>query len=216
MNYSRYTKIIKDAQCFGSVLPCPRCGIDRMRTNLFHNAYSRNADIYICPACGMEEALEAKGVVKNKKQLKDWFIIRDLFNVVDTTTNKSGEYELIIKQTLIIYILSKAINDGISHWCYKVEPADGDLRGKTLSEQLTLDGSLKMYVVSEIEDEPEYYILTLTGLLRGIQHAINKGYTRNKYGDLCFLDNKIFADNICSSTADLIVQYALFDNTIYG
>lgn len=37
--------------------PCPRCGNDSMNEKLTRNALSRRADIYICDACGMEEAL---------------------------------------------------------------------------------------------------------------------------------------------------------------
>ena len=36
---------------------CPRCGKDDMSVITEHNALSRRADIYICEACGMDEAL---------------------------------------------------------------------------------------------------------------------------------------------------------------
>lgn len=39
-------------------MPCPRCGRWNMRTELCANAFSRRADIYICPECGNAEALE--------------------------------------------------------------------------------------------------------------------------------------------------------------
>lgn len=35
---------------------CPRCGRETMKKPLSHNALSRLADIYICDACGMDEA----------------------------------------------------------------------------------------------------------------------------------------------------------------
>ena len=38
-------------------LPCPRCGLDKMDAHPVHNALSRHADIQICDACGVEEAL---------------------------------------------------------------------------------------------------------------------------------------------------------------
>ena len=37
--------------------PCPRCGHDRMDAKPIRNALSRYADVYICDACGMDEAL---------------------------------------------------------------------------------------------------------------------------------------------------------------
>lgn len=38
-------------------LPCPRCGHDRMLQKPVQNALSRRAKVYICPECGMDEAL---------------------------------------------------------------------------------------------------------------------------------------------------------------
>lgn len=38
-------------------LPCPRCGQDRMLPKPVQNALSRRAKVYICPECGMAEAL---------------------------------------------------------------------------------------------------------------------------------------------------------------
>lgn len=34
-----------------SKMCCPRCGKDEMQENLYHNAYSRHAECYICSAC---------------------------------------------------------------------------------------------------------------------------------------------------------------------
>lgn len=38
-------------------LPCPRCGRHAMDCHPTRNALSRRATVYICDACGMEEAL---------------------------------------------------------------------------------------------------------------------------------------------------------------
>lgn len=38
-------------------LPCPRCGHDRMEKRMVCNALSRRAKVYICPDCGMDEAI---------------------------------------------------------------------------------------------------------------------------------------------------------------
>lgn len=40
-------------------LPCPCCGRDTMRPELYTNALSRQADIMICSECGQSEALLA-------------------------------------------------------------------------------------------------------------------------------------------------------------
>lgn len=38
-------------------LLCPRCGRNTMDTNLYRNALSRRADVYICSECGTAEAM---------------------------------------------------------------------------------------------------------------------------------------------------------------
>lgn len=42
-------------------LICPRCGRMSMDKVLLHNALSRVADVYVCPDCGMDEALRDFG-----------------------------------------------------------------------------------------------------------------------------------------------------------
>ena len=41
----------------GEQMPCPMCGQDTMKTPVHTNALSRHVDLYICDACGMEEAI---------------------------------------------------------------------------------------------------------------------------------------------------------------
>lgn len=48
---------LKARQDAGEHMPCPRCGRDTMKRNIHTNALSRHVDIYICDACGTEEAL---------------------------------------------------------------------------------------------------------------------------------------------------------------
>ena len=48
---------LKARQDASEHMPCPRCGRDTMKENIHTNALSRHADIYICAACGTEEAL---------------------------------------------------------------------------------------------------------------------------------------------------------------
>ena len=48
---------LKARQDGGEHMPCPRCGRDTMKENVYSNAFSRYADIYICDACGTAEAM---------------------------------------------------------------------------------------------------------------------------------------------------------------
>ena len=53
---------------------CPRCGRLTVKARLTTNALSRHADVYICDACGNDEAVrEMKG---DPLLLKDWAIAK--------------------------------------------------------------------------------------------------------------------------------------------
>ena len=45
----------RQLDCFH--MACPRCGLNRMDTEIHRNAYSRHAPVYICSPCGSDEAL---------------------------------------------------------------------------------------------------------------------------------------------------------------
>ena len=51
---------MKEIQKAGGLI-CPRCGRMSMDKVLLHNALSRVADVYVCPDCGMDEALRDFG-----------------------------------------------------------------------------------------------------------------------------------------------------------
>ena len=51
---------MKEIQKAGGLI-CPRCGRMSMEKLLLHNALSRVADVYVCPDCGMDEALRVFG-----------------------------------------------------------------------------------------------------------------------------------------------------------
>ena len=51
---------MKELQKAGGLI-CHRCGRMSMDKVLLHNALSRVADVYVCPDCGMNEALRDFG-----------------------------------------------------------------------------------------------------------------------------------------------------------
>ena len=61
---------LKARQDKGEHMPCPRCGRDTMKPEIHTNALSRHADIYVCDACGTEEALLK--FMSNPLPIKDW------------------------------------------------------------------------------------------------------------------------------------------------
>ena len=66
-------------ECFskrqqGGHFACPRCGRMAMNENSVHNALSRRIDVYVCDACGMQEALE--DMADSRTPLEAWAIFR--------------------------------------------------------------------------------------------------------------------------------------------
>lgn len=57
-----------------SKMCCPRCGKDEMQENLYHNAYSRHAECYICSACGTDEAL--RDFAREPLPLSQWDFVK--------------------------------------------------------------------------------------------------------------------------------------------
>ena len=81
----RILKNVKAAQLSGNHMPCPRCGFNRMDSNVLHNALSRHADVYICDMCGTDEAL--RDAIGNALPLTEWGIIRG-FNAAEAEQGK--------------------------------------------------------------------------------------------------------------------------------
>ena len=50
--------------------PCPRCGAGTMADDPIRNALSRRAKVYVCDACGTDEAIQA--FTGNELPLTEW------------------------------------------------------------------------------------------------------------------------------------------------
>ena len=65
---------LKARQDDGAHMPCPRCGRDTMKENVYSNEFSRHANIYICDTCGTEEAMLK--FMSNPLPLYEWACFR--------------------------------------------------------------------------------------------------------------------------------------------
>jgi len=70
-------------------MTCPRCGQDTMKENIYTNALSRHADIYICDACGMEEAMLK--FMSNPLPMREWAYLRSIPQPSDFKTLPAEE-----------------------------------------------------------------------------------------------------------------------------
>ena len=67
---------LKARQGAGVKMPCPRCGRDTMKPDLYTNALSRHADgIYVCDDCGTAEAM--LDFMNNPLPLECWALFRE-------------------------------------------------------------------------------------------------------------------------------------------
>ena len=120
------------------------------------------------------------------------------------------EMEIEVTDQDIDDIVCTAFEGGINYWCDHVEPV-GDLLGDYEHEQIAKDGYLYLY---DIEDDEEKWILTKSRLLNGIKmyitNSTTKGYPSILYG------KQIDTSEVDSCIADMIIQFALFEDIIYG
>ena len=74
-DYADRLKDLKARQLAGEKMPCPRCGRDTMNVKPSHNALSRQADVYVCDSCGMDESLLA--MKRSPQPFSDWACFAD-------------------------------------------------------------------------------------------------------------------------------------------
>lgn len=76
-----YIKNILDTasieQKSGKETVCLRCGINKLKIPLPHNAFSRYADVYICAACGTDEAMRDCQTPKAPLPFAEWNAVID-------------------------------------------------------------------------------------------------------------------------------------------
>ena len=120
--------------------------------------------------------------------------------MIDITLNLEEEY--------FIDVLETALYDGIWYWVkeakYSLEPDDE----KSRAEQIIQDGCIMTLTIDTGNDYEEFN-LTKNKLIRGFERYCNWRTEKEKY---------IYttASDIDSEEADLIVQFGLFNDIIFG
>ena len=60
-------------------MPCMRCG-GPMRESLAENALSRALNVYVCPACGMDEALQ--DAARKVLPISEWYAVKQHLSLI--------------------------------------------------------------------------------------------------------------------------------------
>lgn len=105
-------------------------------------------------------------------------------------------------------IMVTALEGGINYWCRKAEVV-GEYLGEYASDQISRGGSLILYDA----ESSDHWELNLEKLLNGIQKAIEDNwYDRYDW----YVDGELDCCQIDAEVADTIVQFALFDDIVFG
>lgn len=105
---------------------CPRCGQNKLKAPLAHNALSRYTDLYICSECGMTEA--GLAMMNNPLPLEQWAVFQD--------TAPRLDFKALSMQEAVVRILSSQMEDLLrlhKDWVLREERQSfDDLRTKAI------------------------------------------------------------------------------------
>ena len=80
---------------------CPRCGQNKLKSPLTHNALSRYADLYVCDECGLTEA--GLAMMNNPLPISQWAVFHDKSPRLD--------FKALSMQEAVVRILSSQMED---------------------------------------------------------------------------------------------------------
>ena len=116
--------------------------------------------------------------------------------------------EVNLTQQDIDDIMATASEGGINYWCRKAEVV-GEYLGKYASEQISRGGAL---ILHDAESDDKWG-LTLEKFLNGVKLWLQN--KEDRYG-AAKTDGTFDTWNIDAEMADMIVQYALFGEVVFG
>lgn len=118
----------------------------------------------------------------------------------------SAVINFVVSDEDIDDIMSAALDGGITYWCCKAEVV-GEYLGEYASEQISRGGTLRLY---DVEDGTVSE-LTLDKLLNGLRLWIEneRAFELTEAG-------RLDVGHIDAFAADAIIQYALFNDVVFG
>lgn len=147
-------------------------------------------------------AAEQNGVTLTEAQAEKW---------LEKNESREFETELELKARVatrdIDDIMCAALEGGITGWCRAAKPV-GKMLGEYGHEQIARGGSLMLYD-AESSDKWE---LTLDKFLRGLALAIESGAPVTIDAESGYIDTS----DVDAECADMIIQFALFGDLVFG
>lgn len=121
------------------------------------------------------------------------------------------EREIALTQEDIDDIVCTALEGGITYWCYRAEVI-GEYLGEYASDQISRGGTLKLYGEEEVDGETKWW-LTREKFLNGFKLWVEDG--ADVYGAVQ-PDGTVDCFQLDAEMADMIIQYALFGEVVFG
>ena len=121
------------------------------------------------------------------------------------------EMEVTITQEDVDDIMATALEGGITYWCCEAEVV-GEYLGKYASDQISRGGILKLYD----NEEDEVYELTLEKFKKGVMMYLSDPQAPYNIIDIDKGDYILDCGMVDGDVADMIVQYALFGEVMFG
>jgi len=115
-------------------------------------------------------------------------------------------------------IMCGALEGGITYWCIAAK-VDGDYLGSYASEQISRGGRLKLFL-DEPYNDTDMFVLDKEMLMKGLKKYLED--PEKPYEIVSVIsdgsDTRMGIDTCqCDATVcDMIVQYALFDEVVFG
>lgn len=106
-------------------------------------------------------------------------------------------------------IITTAVEGGIDYWGSVVNYGKSDKPISEIAAKTLISGG----EVTIIDDDDILYELTIAGLMHGIKKWIDSGIANT---ELCLDGQSLETSYIDANEADMIIQYALFDEIVYG
>jgi hypothetical protein len=116
----------------------------------------------------------------------------------------SNTTKFVLSDQDIDDIMVTALEGGITYWCGKAEVV-GKYLGEYASDQISRGGELKLYDA----ESDDTWILNKEKFINGVKMALDNG-------QIYLTDNRVDTSYIDSNVADTIIQYALFNEFVFG
>lgn len=118
--------------------------------------------------------------------------------------------EITVTDEDIDDIVATALEGGINYWCDKAE-VNGDYLGEYASDQISRNGILMLHVTDPVNDT-DVFALMKNNFIKGLRM-----YLENPKKPYDIVDgNRLDCGEIDAIVADMIIQYALFDEIVFG